>query len=127
MTIDLKLAFKKKPERLDEAMKRLGFTLERVVEPGPAFPVKMITYHFYDPCKSCKGVWFTYHDGVYSDSVECWTGVIKNPERIVSSGSFRTYMGRNGFDEKKQLELAKVLSRNFKTVLYDPQTGKIIK
>lgn len=128
MSFDLHLEFSQKPQNLERVLVDLGFTLDSVSEPDKISPVRSRSYKFIDNDESEKAVWVTYYDGLWDDveENELWQNLAPHFKRVASA-TLITYMGRNAFDMKKQLDTAKFLRDHYKALLYDPQKGKIIK
>ena len=123
MSIDLNLGFREKPANLDATLAKLGFKLEKVVEPDDTFKVPMRSYWYFEEGSSGRGVWFTFHDGMYDDDVEQWSSAAPGVN-IVASAAISTYAGRNRSDLATQQRVSRSLRDQYGAILYDPQEGK---
>lgn len=122
---DLLLGFREKPRHLHALLAEHGLTLHQAIGIDEIFPIRMRTYQYFDGEFSAKSVWFTYHDGVYSDYGKMWAERAPGI-KIEASGSVSTYAGRNDHDLEAQDRIARLLACHYGAVLYDPQLGERI-
>ncbi len=127
MTFDLTIGFREKPKDLGDTLTALGFTLDRIVPIEETLDVTMEFYEFYDLNRSAGGIYFAHHDGIYADHHESWKNIVADPSTIVAMGSLTTSMRRNAFDTTKQHEVGRFLRDYYGAILYDPQSGSVLR